>query len=247
MSHFELAVDHLCIASVICEWWHRGIVKILYQLQSASTENRAEVPALFTQEGISMVRFLSSDIIIVSGLPRSGTSMMMRMLEAGGIEPVTDNIRQPDEDNLRGYYEFERVKKIKEDKSWLPQCEGKAVKMISMLLYDLPFDRRYKIIFMQRSMPEVLASQRVMLQRRGEMGAPVDDAKMAHNYEKHLQHIAQFLSRQNQCDVLYVRYNDILEDPARNIAVVNGFLSGILNTERMAAAVEKNLYRQRKQ
>lgn len=192
-----------------------------------------------------MTRNQSNAITIVSGLPRSGTSMMMRMLEAGGIEPVVDNIRKADEDNLKGYYEFERVKKIKDDKSWLPQCEGKVVKMISMLLYDLPMDRKYKIVFMLREMNEILASQKIMLQRRGEQGAHVDDAKMARNYEKHLEHLRQWLRERDTFDVLYISYNKIIEDPHGNTAIVNDFLGGELDVRQMVDVVEQALYRQR--
>ena len=94
--------------------------------------------------------------------------MMMQMLMAGGMGIVTDEIRKADEDNPRGYLEWERVKKLKEDQSWLNECPGKAVKVISMLLFDLPSKHHYKIIFMQREIEEVLASQRIMLERRGD-------------------------------------------------------------------------------
>ena len=107
------------------------------------------------------------EIIVVSGLPRSGTSMMMQMLEAGGLPIVTDHIRKADEDNPRGYYELEKVKKIKEDPSWLADCHGKAFKMVSALLYFLPKSRKFKVIFMKRNIEEMLASQRLMLMRLG--------------------------------------------------------------------------------
>ena len=184
-------------------------------------------------------------ITIVSGLPRSGTSMMMRMIEAGGIEPVTDRIREADEDNLRGYYEFEHVKQIKEDKSWLPLCEGKVVKMISMLLLDLPLDRKYKVVFMRRNMNEILSSQKVMLQRREEKGAAVDDDKMAQNYEKHLNQVEKWLADNSAFDVLYVSYNEVINKPGNSIAALNSFLGGKLNITNMEKAVEKSLYRQR--
>ena len=192
-----------------------------------------------------MAKQLDTPITIVSGLPRSGTSMMMRMLESGGIDPVTDNIREADEDNKRGYYEFEKVKKIKEDTAWLSACEGKVVKMISMLLLDLPLDRMYKIIFLQRNMREILASQKVMLARRGEKGAGVDDDKMAESYHKHLKSVKKWLASNNAFDVLYVNYNEILEDPKRYISTINHFLGGGLDTARMAEAIETKLYRQR--
>src|SRR5882724_9225667 len=108
-----------------------------------------------------------SEIIVVSGLPRSGTSLMMQMLAGGGVEIVTDAIRAADCDNPRGYQEFERVKKIKQDRSWLPEARDKAFKMVSQLLYDLPPSERYRIIFMQRDLDEVLASQEKMLERLG--------------------------------------------------------------------------------
>ena len=106
-------------------------------------------------------------ITIVSGLPRSGTSMMMRMLEAGGMPVITDNLRTADDDNPRGYFEFEPAKKTKDDPSWLNAAEGKAVKMIYKLLYDLPDRLEYRVLIMRRNMQEVLTSQRKMLDRMG--------------------------------------------------------------------------------
>ncbi len=185
-------------------------------------------------------------ITIVSGLPRSGTSMMMQMLEAGGLGIVTDNIRKPDEDNPRGYYEFERVKKIKEDKSWLDECRGKAVKMVSMLLYDLPLEKKYKIIFMKREMEEMLASQRVMLERLGQKGGDVSDEEMGKKFEKHLRQVEEWLAKQENIDVLYVKYNDVLNDSQKYAEMVSKFLGRNLNVEKMANVIERSLYRQRK-
>lgn len=193
-----------------------------------------------------MAKQLDTTITIVSGLPRSGTSMMMRMLEAGGFDTVTDNIRKADDDNKRGYYEFERAKKIKEDKSWLSECEGKVVKIISMLLLDLPLDRSYKILFMHRNMGEILASQKVMLERRCEKGAGVSDEKMAESYGKHVQQVENWLASNNVFNVMYVNYNDVLNNPEPHIAAINGFLGGRLDTARMAQVIETKLYRQRR-
>jgi len=117
------------------------------------------------------------EIIIVSGLPRSGTSMMMQMLEAAGIEIVSDHIRKSDEDNPRGYYELEEVKNIN-NTSWIDNCHGKAVKVISALLQNLPSTKNYKIIFMERDLSEILASQKVMLQRLKKKGADISDDEM---------------------------------------------------------------------
>src|SRR5215813_11558433 len=112
-----------------------------------------------------VTRPMNTEIIVVSGLPRSGTSLMMQMLASGGVEVVTDHIRTADTDNPRGYLEFEKVKKIKEDQSWLPAVRGKAVKMVSQLLYDLPASERYRILFMERDLDEMLLSQEKMLKR----------------------------------------------------------------------------------
>ncbi|MBN2467647.1 MAG: sulfotransferase domain-containing protein [Deltaproteobacteria bacterium] len=188
----------------------------------------------------------TNDVItVVSGLPRSGTSMMMRMLEAGGLEAVTDNIRTANEDNPRGYYEFERVKQLGKDTSWLAACRGKVVKIISMLLYHLPADHHYKVVFMQRTMKEILASQRVMLQRSGEKEDGINDAKLAEQFEKHLHQVAEWIAKQVNIDVLYIKYSDILHDPRTHANAVNQFLGGWMDEGNMAKTVESSLYRQR--
>jgi len=184
-------------------------------------------------------------ITIVSGLPRSGTSMMMMMLQAGGMDVLTDNIRRADEDNPKGYYEFERVKEIEHDKTWLPLAEGKAVKMISALLQHLPDDHHYKVIFMRRKMEEILASQRQMLIRRGEDPDAVSDEKIAEVSRKHLQQVEDWLSEQPHMEVLYVHYNDVLNDPQGQAVRISNFLDRRVDPERMAQAVDKRLYRQR--
>jgi len=185
-------------------------------------------------------------IVVVSGLPRSGTSMMMKMLEAGGLPVLTDNLRTADEDNPRGYYEFERVKQIEEDREWLPGARGKVVKMVSALLKHLPPDYRYRVLFMQREMGEILASQRQMLVRRGEDTERIDDTEMARLFARHLSQIESWLARQPQMDVLHVHYSDVLATPAAQAARVNAFLGGGLDERRMAEVVDPELYRQKK-
>ncbi|HCL28864.1 MAG TPA: sulfotransferase family protein, partial [Candidatus Latescibacteria bacterium] len=134
-------------------------------------------------------------MILVSGLPRSGTSMIMQMLEAGGVEILCDGERAADEDNPKGYYELEAVKGTKDDPSWLDGARGKAVKLISQLLYDLPEGTPCKVIFLRREMGEILASQRKMLERRGGGGAEggggsdVEDAEMSRIFETHLTEV----------------------------------------------------------
>ena len=184
-------------------------------------------------------------ITIVSGLPRSGTSMIMRMLEAGGMEVVTDNIRKADVDNPRGYYEFERVKKLKEDSSWLGDTKGKVFKMVSMLLYDLPKDQNYRVIFMKRNMDEMVSSQRKMLERQKPEQADVDYKKMATLYEKHLRDIKPWLETQENIDVIYISYNDLIENPLENLTHLNRFLDNRLEVDSMLKMLDKSLYRNR--
>ncbi|VAX32116.1 hypothetical protein MNBD_NITROSPIRAE03-1245 [hydrothermal vent metagenome] len=188
---------------------------------------------------------MSESIIIVTGLPRSGTSMMMKMLQSGGMEVVIDNIRKADEDNPEGYYEFEKVKKLKEDASWLDGVEGKVVKMASMLLYDLPSDKNYRLIFMKRNLEEILLSQRKMLERNGAEDN-IDDEEMRRLFSKHLEEIEGWLSGQQNLEVLYVDYNDMLKKPQENVRNLNGFLDNILDTDRMIKVVDASLYRNKK-
>jgi hypothetical protein len=185
-------------------------------------------------------------ITIVSGLPRSGTSMMMAMLEAGGMQLLVDNIRTADEDNPRGYYEFERVKRIQHDQSWLGDARGKVVKMISELLKHLPQDYAYKVIFMHRKMEEILASQRRMLIRRGEPTDKVSDERLTELYQKHLRWAEDWIDKQPNIEVIYVSYNEILENPLELARRINQFLGNTLNVENMVGVVDPTLYRQRR-
>ncbi|MGQ9814813.1 MAG: sulfotransferase family protein [Candidatus Roseilinea sp.] len=184
-------------------------------------------------------------IVVVSGLPRSGTSLMMKMLAAGGLPPLTDNIRSADEDNPKGYYEFERVKKLKEDCAWLPDAKGKAVKVISALLMQLPAGYEYRVIFMRRNMSEILASQRQMLIRRGEPADTISDADMAALFDKHLRQIESWLASQPNMPTLSVNYNNLIAAPLAGAERVNAFLGGRLDVAKMAGAVDPSLHRQR--
>jgi Leucine-rich repeat (LRR) protein len=172
--------------------------------------------------------------------------MMMRMLEAGGISPLTDNIRKADEDNIKGYYEFERVKQIKEDRKWLKEAEGKAVKLISALLKHLPNTYDYKIIFMKRDISEILASQKKMLERRGEPIDTVPDYKMLSLFQNHLKETEDWLSKQNNIKTLYVNYNGIIRNPVSTVEKINEFMNGNLNIKNMVEVVDPTQYRQRK-
>src|SRR5688572_12457194 len=173
-------------------------------------------------------------VYVVSGLPRSGTSMMMKMLEAGGLNVLTDNIRTADDDNLLGYYEFERVKQLKEgDTAWVENERGNVVKVISALLEHLPNHIQYKVIFMEREMAEILASQRKMLERRGKPSDASQDGKFTDLYTKHLEKVKGWLSNQSNIDVLYIRYNDLVTQPEDNTQRIAEFLKTPLNVELM--------------
>ena len=187
---------------------------------------------------------MDSAIIIVSGLPRSGTSLMMQMLQQGGVEIVTDHVRTADVDNPRGYYELEKVKKIREDASWVPQTRGKAFKMVSQLLYDLPGSERYRLIFMHRDLDEVLLSQEKMLLRLGRSAAPREEMKRA--FALHLEKLQAWLKQQPNMDVLDVCYHDLIDRPKEQSLRVGEFLRGGVNVENMVKAVDQGLYRNRK-
>ena len=190
----------------------------------------------------------SDDILIVSGLPRSGTSMMMRMLDRTGIDPLVDHERRPDDDNPLGYYEFERVKKLPEgDTGWMDDAKGKVVKIISELLLHLPttgYD--YKVIFMQRAIQEVLASQRKMLVNRGEDPDAILDAQLALLYTKHLVKVRKHLDDHDCFTVHFASYNALLKETGAALDGIGRFLGDRVDTARMAEVIRPDLYRPRK-
>ena len=187
-------------------------------------------------------------IIVVSGLPRSGTSMAMKMLEAGGVPILTDGIRTADISNPKGYYEFERVKELDKggDLAWLAEARGKAVKIISFLLTWLPETYDYRVIFMQRDLREVLASQNAMLAHRGEVPGAADDEQMLRMYEDHLQKVARFMANRSCFATLSVDYRAVVQNPLDAAGRINRFLGGTLDVERMAAIADPALYRNRR-
>jgi predicted AlkP superfamily phosphohydrolase/phosphomutase len=189
---------------------------------------------------------LGDPVIVVSGLPRSGTSMMMKMLDAGGLPLVTDGERPPDSDNPLGYFEDERVKRLARDadKGWVKQARGKAIKVISHLLESLPDDARYRVIFCRRDLDEVLASQNLMLERRFE-GNPVGDEEAKDLYRKHLISVRLKLSSRTNFEILEVDYRDTLDDPLGCANRVRRFVGRKLDTKTMAGVVRPELYRNR--
>lgn len=186
-------------------------------------------------------------IIVVSGLPRSGTSMAMKMLEAGGVPILTDGVRAADESNPFGYYEFEPVKHLDRngDPSWLAGARGKAVKIISFLLTYLPESFDYRVVFLQRDLEEVLASQNKMLMARGEAVDPDGGARTLASYREHLDRVHRFLVARPCFDTLHLDYGDAVRNPRRAAERLNAFLGGRLDVERMAAVADPALYRNR--
>jgi hypothetical protein len=186
-------------------------------------------------------------VVVVSGLPRTGTSMMMQMLAAGGIEPVTDGLRAPDEDNPEGYLEYEPVKDLEDaaDHRWLHDARGRAVKIIAFLLEHLPETHNYRVVFMNRKLDEVLASQATMLDRRGETDE-TEDARMRRLYIDLLARTRTMLSHRAHFEVHHARYPEVIADPLGNAREVSRFLGGGLDVEAMASVVNPELYRNRR-
>jgi hypothetical protein len=184
-------------------------------------------------------------ITIVSGLPRSGTSLMMQMLSAGGMPILTDGERSSDADNPRGYCEWEPVKLLPGNPDLIAQAEDKAVKIISQLLFVLPAWHDYRVIFMSRPLSEVLASQSEMLRRRGQSGPAPPEAKVSAAFEHHLIQVKAWLTGRRNIAVAYVEYHDLLREPRRVAETLGDFLSARLDVEAMARQVDPALYRQR--
>lgn len=188
------------------------------------------------------------EIIAVSGLPRSGTSLMMSMLEAGGMQLLIDNVRSADDDNPKGYFEYERVKKLRDgDIAWLPEAEGKAVKIISYLLQHLSDHHEYRVIFMQRDLSEILASQRKMLINRGEDPDKVDEDELRRLMLAHLDQVQKWMQQQSNISTLEVQYRDLIDHTEEQIPRIDDFLGNVLNREKMASVIDPTLYRQKAQ
>ena len=184
-------------------------------------------------------------IVIVSGLPRSGTSMMMRMLEAGGIPIMSDAERGADIDNPKGYFECERIKDLEKetDKSYVREGRGQALKVISFLIKDLPADNDYRVIFMRRNLDEVLSSQGKMIDRLGSSDSSADDEAMKEAYRNDIVRTRLLCRKSPHMELIEIHYSETVADPAASARKVNAFLDGRLDEAAMRAAVDKSLYR----
>jgi len=183
-------------------------------------------------------------ITVVSGLPRSGTSLIMQMLAAGGHPILTDQVRQADPDNPRGYLEYEPVKALERDQSWLVQAERQAIKVVSPLLTKLPGQFQYQVIFLRRDLDEILRSQDQMLQRRGQPAGPSADLMKSH-FERHLKSLEDWLAKQSNFQVLYCCHADLIRNPRITAEQIAAFLACNLDVNSMQGVVDPTLHRQR--
>ena len=164
--------------------------------------------------------------VLVSGLPRSGTSLMMQLLEAGGLPAMTDAERAADIDNPRGYYEWEAIKQIGKKPELLddPVVEGRAIKCISMLLRYLPPQHQYKVIFMTRPIAEVVASQAAMTTRLGTKGADLEPQQLERGLRAHREDVRKWATVAPHIEWLEIAYPALVREPAAAIAEIVQFV-----------------------
>ena len=192
---------------------------------------------------ISPKKALEDPIIVVSGLPRSGTSMMMQMIEAGGIDVFTDNERAADENNPKGYYEHEAVKRLANDKKWLPKAKNKVVKIVSHLLVHLPEKYNYKIIFMERDINEIIQSQHKMLVQLGKAKANTYPAGLDMTFKENVKKTILWAKKHYNVDILTIKHQDVIRNPSKEAKKIQAFLNLDLKTESMSQVVDKSLHR----
>jgi hypothetical protein len=172
--------------------------------------------------------------------------MVMQMVHAGGLPALVDGIRAADDDNPRGYLEFERVKALRTDQAWLDDAVGKVVKVIHLLLPELPAERDYRVLFLDRDLDEVLESQRKMLVRLGKPGGALPPERLKAVFTTQLKAVAAAMAGRPRTQLLHLPYQDVVGDPAQAAARINQFLGGGLDEAAMGAAVDPNLYRNRR-
>ena len=191
---------------------------------------------------------MEGPVVVVSGLPRSGTSMMMRMLEKGGLPILKDNSRSADENNPNGYYEYEPIKDLANstDKSWVAESRGKGVKVISELLKELPQEYFYQIIFMHRRLAEIITSQDKMLSGVQEHRPKSENTRVPVLFEEHLRTTRRWLMHRSNFEVLEVSYSRVLRDPLGQSQSVANFISRPLGIEAMASVVDSSLWHNRR-
>lgn len=185
-------------------------------------------------------------ITVVSGLPRSGTSLMMQMLAAGGLPVLADDLRQPDANNPKGYLEWDPIKRLRDHPEKIAAAEGRVVKVVSPLIKSLSDRYRYQVIFMEREVSEILESQAEMMRRFGEDYSPGSDTSLQLAYEKHLRDVLGWIEKQDNFRLLRVSHAQLIRDPLSNSKRVSEFVGRDLDVDAMVRQVDPSLYRQRK-
>jgi predicted AlkP superfamily phosphohydrolase/phosphomutase/tetratricopeptide (TPR) repeat protein len=240
------------------EMYERAVeaFKVVIQYQPGNKKAYSFLVKIFTnnienpQEAKIYTDFITNNIkgtiTIVSGLPRSGTSMMMQMLGAGGLEILTDYARESDNNNPRGYWEYNKVKNLASDNSWIHEGQGKVIKIIAFLLQYLPADYRYKVIFMEREMQEVIQSQQIMLGRKVDVEKKVYPLALAETFAKQLEKTRSWINNHPQFDVLNINYETAINQPMDVAESLSSFLEVDLDIESMIRSVDPSLYRNKK-
>jgi hypothetical protein len=188
-----------------------------------------------------------STIVVVSGLPRSGTSMLMQMLVAGGLNALTDDVRVADDDNPAGYFEHARVKQLQQDNDWLDEAQGKVIKVVAPLIGFLPVGQHYRVAFILRDVDEVVRSQQKMLERLGQKGASMSAEMLAKQFAMLLERTRSALEERFQDDIVFIQHGECIASPEKVAAVLQAFLAKPLDIEAMANSVDPDLYRNRRQ
>lgn len=212
------------------------------------TQNIKNLPLNVTKDEVEFQNYnqkqaLQNPIVIVSGLPRSGTSMMMQMLETGGLNVLVDDVRGADENNLKGYYEHEAVKRLASDKKWLPKAQNKVVKIVSHLLIHLPEKYNYKIVFMERDINEVIASQHKMLVNLGKAKESTYSFGLAQSFKENVNAMKNWANSHHNIEILSVNHIDVINNPLIESERIKTFLKTEINTEKMSTVVDKSMHR----
>ncbi len=207
------------------------------EMSLENINKKIELNLKFDNKATNIYR--ENQITIVSGLPRSGTSLMMQMLDNGGMNTLKDYKREADISNPKGYFEYQPVMSLYKDNSWLGEGQDKAVKIVAPLLKYLDPKFRYKIIFMNRDLNEIMQSQQKMLGRNED----VFPVKLYNEFQKLLMNIDAWNKKEPGVEILYIDYKELLNNPKENIDMIENFLGVKLEKDRMVQAIDKSLYR----
>jgi len=184
-------------------------------------------------------KYRKDQIVVVSGLPRSGTSLMMQMLQKGGLQTLTDHERKADQSNPKGYFEYQPVKSLHKDNSWLHEAKNKSVKVVAPLLKFLSPEYRYKVIFMKRDLTEVIKSQQKMIGKNPDI-LPFN---LFEAYNKQLNQVEIWKNKEPGVELIYLDYKEVLEHPGQVADKLSAFIGSKLNKSEMLTCVDKTLYR----